>query len=329
MKRRKSFLSVGLLAITIGFGLSHPGWVEGSADAVFNRPITVIVGWAAGGQTDIVVRLLAKVAEKELGVPVLVENKPGGGATIGPAALARSKPDGYTIGALSISVMSIVPLLQAVAYNTFKDFDYISGFGQYLYGVYARTDSPYKSIKDVVETAGKNPGKVTFGAMSLPVSLGLKYVEAKGNVKMTYIPFQSGQEVAMALVGGHTHLSIGTPDSIIQFMERKEVTALAAISEERWPFFPDVPTMKEQGYDIDITGGLVFGAPAGVPKERLEALYKAFKTAHSTPEVKATLEKLWLYAPYTTGEEVQRVLQKHATKWKPFIETLKLKQPTK
>jgi tripartite-type tricarboxylate transporter receptor subunit TctC len=262
-----------------------------------------------------------------MGVPILIDNKPGGGATLGPATLARSKPDGYTIGALSIAIMSVIPLFQKVPYDSFKEFDYICGFGRYFYGVYARTDSPFKSIKDVVEAARKNPGKISFGAMSPPISLGLKYVEAKENIKMTYIPFQSGQECAMALVGGHTNLLIGTPDSVIQFIEKKEVMPLAAISEERWPFFPNVPTMKEQGYDIDITGGMIMGAPVGTPKDRMEVIYKAFKKAHSDPEVKAALEKLWLYAPYATGAEVHERLVRNANKWKPFIEAMNLKTP--
>ncbi len=323
MGKSKIILFTWVGVLTIGFGLWQPGAVEGS-QSFPNRPITIIVGWSAGGQTDIVVRVLAKVAEKELGVPLIIENKVGGGGTLGPATLARSKPDGYTIGALSVSVMSVVPFFQKVAYDALKEFDYISGFGQYLYGVYARVDSPYKSIKDVVDTARKNPGKVTFGATSLPVSLGLKYVEAKENVKMTFIPFQSGQENAMSMIGGHTNLSIGTPDSVIQFIEKKEVAILAAISEERWSFFPNIPTMKEQGYDIDVTGGMGFGAPRGVPKENLEILFRAFKKAHSDPEAKATLEKLWLYAPYKTGEEFRKSIQKDATKLKPLIETLKI-----
>jgi tripartite-type tricarboxylate transporter receptor subunit TctC len=325
MKKSGKVFSVCLWVLTIGLGVWPAGLVE-SKETFPNRPLTIIVGWAAGGQTDIVVRLLSKEAEKDLGVPILIDNKPGGGATLGPAALARSKPDGYTIGALSISVMSVVPFFQKVSYDTFKDFDYISGFGQYLYGVYARTDSPYKTIKDVVEFARKNPGKVNFGAMSPNVSLGLRYVEAKENLKMPFIPFQSGQENAMALVGGHIQLSIGTPDSVFQFIEKNEVRILAAISEQRWPFFPNVPTMKEQGYDIDITGGMVFGAPANTPKENLEILYRAFKKAHSDPKVKATLEKLWLYAPYRTGEEVKEILRKDVSRWKPFVEALNIKK---
>ncbi len=326
MKPLKTICWLFFFAMTL---LWLPGLEECRGEQFPNRPMTVIINYGAGGQTDIVVRLLAKLAEKKLGVPLIIENKAGGGGTIGTADLARAKPDGYTIGSLTIGAMSAVPSIQAVPYNPFKDFEYISGFGRYLYGVYARTDSPFKSIKDVVETARKNPGKITYGSMSLGIAIGLKYVEVKENVKMTYIPFQSGQETATSMVGGHTHLSIGTPDSVIQFVENKEVKVLAAISEERWPFFPNVPTLKELGYDIDISGWMAFGSPRGVPKERLQVIYSAFQKAHKDPEVKAALEKLWLYAPYIPGEEVKAIYQKRAIEWKPLIEELKTKQPKK
>lgn len=326
MKQPKGIIGLTLFAVTL-LWLSGPEecWAQKFPD----RPITIIVNYGAGGQTDIVVRVLAKLAEKDLGVPLIIENKAGGGGTIGVAELARAKPDGYTIGSLTIGAMSAVPLIQQVPYNPFKDFEYISGFGRYLYGVYARTNSPYNSIKDVVQVARKNPGKVTYGSMSLGIAIGLKYVELKENVKMTYIPLQSGQETATAMVGGHTELSIGTPDSVIQFVENKEVRVLATISEERWHFMPNVPTLKELGYDVDISGWMAFGAPRGAPKDRLEIISRALGKAHSAPEARAAIEKLWLYAPYIPGEEVKAIYEKRAVEWKPLIDALKTKQPKK
>lgn len=324
MKQTKGILYISLFAITL---LWRPVLEEcRGAEQFPNRPITIIINYAAGGQTDIALRLLAKLAEKDLGVPLIIDNKAGGAGTIGVTDLARAKPDGYTIGSMTIGTMSGMPLLQKVGYDSFKDFDYICGFGRYLYGVYARTDSPYKSIKDMVEVAQKNPGKVTYGSMSAAIAVGLKYVETKENIKMTYVPFQSGTEAAMALVGGHINLFIGTPDAVSQFIEKKELTFLAAISEERWPFFPPAPTLKELGYDVDVSGWMGLGAPRGVPKERLEMINKVFKKAHSDPGVKATLEKLWLYAPYISGEEFKTICQKRATEWKPLIGALRTKE---
>jgi putative tricarboxylic transport membrane protein len=118
-----------------------------------------------------------------------------------------------------------------------------------------------------------NPGKITYGSMSSGVAIAMKYVEAKENLKMTYIPLQSGQETATVLLGGHVHLAIGT--AVYQFIESKEIRAIAAATEERMPPpMHEVATMKEQGYDVDITGWMALGAPAGVPKERLEIIFE-------------------------------------------------------
>ncbi len=316
------------VVVSLGLGLLLMSSPVLSAEKFPDRPINLIVNYGAGGSTDVAIRLLAKVAEKKLGVPIVIANKAGGGGLLGITEVSKSKPDGYTIGTLTIAAMSAVPYLQKVAYDPFKDFDYICGFGRYLYGVYVKADSPFRSIKGVVEEARKNPGKVTYGSMSLGIALGMKYVETKENVKMTYIPLQSGQETATALLGGHVQLAIGT--AIYQFIETKEIRAIAAITEERMPPpLQDVPTMRELGYDIDITGWMGLGAPAGVPKERLDLLYGAFKAGSNDPEVKATLEKLLLSAPYISGDEMKKIFVRRAAEWKPLLESVKSEQTKK
>ncbi|MCC6889042.1 MAG: tripartite tricarboxylate transporter substrate binding protein [Hyphomicrobiales bacterium] len=292
-----------------------------------NRPITIIVNFGAGGSTDTAVRLLAQVAEKELGVPLIIANKTGGGGTVGAAELAKAKPDGYVIGTVTSAPMTVLPAMHRVSYDPFKNFAFISGFARYPYGIYARTNSPLKSIKDVVEAARKSPGKITYGATSVGSALGLKFVELKENITLRYVPVQSGQETTSLLVGGHTDLAIGT--AVFQFIESGDVNVLAVVTEDRWPALPKVPTMKELGYDIDITGWMDLAAPAGVPKERLEILYKAFKVASENPKFKATLKNLNLSAPFVTGEEIRKIYERSATAWKPLLEALKADQTKK
>jgi len=324
---RRSRLMLGMTLNTLVLGCWFLGLENGLAQSPTkekfpNRPITMIVNYGAGGSTDVAVRLLAKGAEKKLGVPVVIVNKPGGGGVVGTTELAKAKPDGYTIGTLTIGALSAVPSLQSVPYQPFKDFDFISGFGRYLYAIFVKADSPYRSLKDVVEAARKNPGKISYGSMSAGIAIGLKYVEAKENVKMTYIPLQSGQETATSLIGGHTTLAIGGME-VFQFVLSKEARGLGSLTEERWPHMPDVPTLKELGYDVDLTGWMAFGSPMGVPGERLEIIYDAFKEASNDPEAKATLEKLKINAPYITGEQAKKIYQQRALEWKPLIDALK------
>lgn len=315
---------VNLVLLSLGSNICR----SQSKEKFPNRPITLIVNFGAGGSTDAAVRPLAQVAEKQLGVPIIIVNKTGGGGTVGLAELARAKPDGYTIGTVTIFTMTIIPMLQQVSYDPSKDFDYICGFGQYLYGIFCKADSAFKSLKDVVETARKNPGKITYGAASIGIAIGLKYLEVKEGLQMKYIPFRSGAESATSLIGGHINLSAGGPDHV-QFVQNKEIRNLAVIGEKRWGLLPDVPTMKELGYDVDNTGWMTLGAPAGVPKDRLDIIYDAFRVASNDPSVKVLHERLMVSAPYITGEEVKKIFDKRAIEWKPLVDALKADQTKK
>ncbi len=293
------------------------------------RPVTVIVNYGAGGPTDVALRLLGKSAEKKLGIPVVISNKPGGGGAVGTTEIARSKPDGYTIGSLTIGAIAVVPMMQKVGYDPFKDFDYICGFGRYIYAIYTRANSPLNSMQDVIEMARKNPGKVAYGSMSPAMAVAMKYLDLKANITTTYVPLLSNAETVTSVVGGHTELGIGSPDGFMPFVQNKEIKILAMATEQRWRVLPNIPTLKELGYDIDLTGWMGLGGPVGIPKERTDLLFDAFKVAHQDPEVKTTLEKLWLDAPYITGSELKKIYQDRGAEWKPLLEALMSSPPAK
>ena len=315
------------MALIVTLGLLFLGIDMGSAQQAKekfpNRPITLIVNYAAGGLTDLIVRPMAKAAEKELGVPIIIENKAGGSGAVGLTQLAKSKPDGYNIGSITIGAMVVVPLMQKVEYDPFKDFEYICGFGRNIYGIWVRTDKPWKSIKDVVDAARKEPDKITYGSMSASIGIALKFVELKENLKMIFIPQQSSQETTTSLIGGHTDLGVCGPDAVAGFLKSGEIRLLAAVTPERWSDLPNVPTMKEQGYDIDITGWTGLGAPAGIPKDRLDIIYQAVQRAHSDPEAKAILDKLKFTAPYISGDELRKNYMARSTAWKPLLDAMK------
>lgn len=320
MRQSKVYLAgiIGLMVMSLGLVLFTPG--ECSGETFPNRPIRLIVNYGAGGSTDVAARLFAAAAEKKLGVPIVVVNRPGGGGTLGVTELSRAKPDGYTVGTLPTTPIVVTPLMQKLAYDPFKDLDYICGYGRYLYGIFAKADSRLKSLKDVIREARKNPGKITHGSYSPGVSVAFKYLEQKENIKLTLIPIKSGQKAVSMLLGGHFDLGIGS--EFVPFLESKEVRGLAAVAGERFTFMPDVPAMKELGYDIDITGWMALGAPAGAPKERLNVIYNAFKEASNDPQVKATMTKLRLVAPFITGEEMRKIYEKKVEVYKPLIKAL-------
>jgi tripartite-type tricarboxylate transporter receptor subunit TctC len=329
MKTMKAFLIVAIGPIIMSLVLLPLSLDICSGQKFPTRPVTIIVNFGAGGATDTATRPLAKAAEKHLGVPIIIVNKTGGGGTVGVTELSRAKPDGYTIGTTPIFTMTVIPMLREVGYDSIKNFEYVCGYGRYLYGIFTRKDSPFKSIKDLVQAARKNPGKITYGAGSIGIAMGLKYLEAEENIKLTYIPFKSGSRSVTALVGGHVDLSTGSVPDHFQFVESKEIKALAVVTADRWPEIPDVPTMKDLGYDIDITGWMTLGAPAGVPKDRLDILYRAFKKASDDPGVKALYKKLKISAPCIDGEQVKKTYARRKKEWKPLIEALKADQAKK
>jgi len=323
MRRSSGSLVVVMGAIVLGVTLMLLGSAL-CAEKFPDRPITLIINYGAGGSTDVAARLFATAAEKKLGVPIVIVNKPGAGGTLGPTEISRAKADGYTIGTLPDSPIVITPFMQKVPYEPLKDFDFICGYGTYRYAMFVKADSRFKSVKDVVDWARKNPGKATYASYSPGISVGFKYLEIKENIKLTAIPLQSGQEAVTNVIGGH--VDMGTGGEFFPFYENKEVRCLAVIADERLPFIPGCPSMKEAGYDIDITGWMSLGAPAGVPKDRLTVIYNAFKAASEDGQVKAAMDKLMLTAPLINGEQVRKVFEKRIVAMKPLIEALVAEQ---
>ena len=174
------------------------------------RPITFIVPWAAGSGTDLVMRALSEAASKELGQPIIVENKAGGGGTVGPATMAAmARGDGYTIGQIPISVFRY-QLVQGTAYNSVKDFTYIANLSGYVITSQAGTHTGFKNWNDVIAFAKANPGKVSYATSGAGTSghIGMELMAAKAGVKFSHVPFKSNAEANLAAIGGHVMLSV-------------------------------------------------------------------------------------------------------------------------
>ena len=174
------------------------------------KPITLIVPWPAGGSTDIVLRVMAEVASKDLGQPIIVDNKAGGGGIVGPATMAASaKPDGYTISQIAIPVLRL-PLMQDMSWDASKDFTYILNLTGYTFGVTTNAESQFKTWKDVVEFAKANPGKVTYGTPGSGTSLhiGMEQIATMAGIKLTQVPFKGTAESNAAVLGNHTVLQV-------------------------------------------------------------------------------------------------------------------------
>lgn len=276
-----------------------------------SRPITLIFPYSAGANTDLAFRLISKEAEKFLGQPIVVINKVGGGATIGTAALAVAKPDGYTIGQTGGSQMFVTPFLEQVPYNPVNDFRQIMQFMCFNIGVVVRSDSPFKSFHDLVTYARENPKKLTYGtsgAKNMIVFI-LEQIAKKEKIQITNIPFKSVPEAEMALLGGHILCAAG--DVTASLMEAKKTRLLLLLREEHSAEYPEAPILKDLGYDLPFPMYTSIAAPSGVPDGIIKKLEEAFSRATKEPTFISGMKELRLGILYRNSKDTEEYVKRN------------------
>ena len=287
------------------------------------KPITLIVPWPAGGSTDIAMRAIADSASKILGQPIAVDNKAGGGGTVGPATMAAaSKPDGYTIAQLPITVFRI-PLMQDVSWDASKDFSYIIHLTGYTFGVTTNSDSPFKTWKDVLDFAKQNPGKVTYATPGTGTSLhiGMEQIAALAGIKLTQVPFKGGAETNAAVLGQHTMLQADST-GWRPLVDAGKLRLLMVWTSVRSPNFPEVPTLKELGYPMVSDSPFGIAGPKGMDPKIVAKLHDAFKKAIEDPAVIATLAKYDMVPNYKNTEDYRKFVVELTESERKVIETL-------
>nr|WP_249142784.1 MULTISPECIES: tripartite tricarboxylate transporter substrate binding protein [unclassified Bradyrhizobium] len=272
-----------------------------------SRPITLIVPWPAGGSTDVALRAIADVASKRLGQPIVVDNKAGGGGTVGPAIMAASaKPDGYTISQIPVPVFRL-PLMHDVSWDPGKDFTYILNLTGYTFGITTNAGSPFKTWKDVVDFAKANPGKVTYATPGTGTSLhiGMEQLASLAGIKLTQVPFKGTAESNAAVLGSHTMLQVDA-SGWKPLVEAGKLRLLMVWTENRSDNFPDVPTLKELGYPLVIDSPWGIAGPKGMDPEVVAKLHDAFKQAIEDPAVIDTLGRYDMIVNYKGTEEYRK-----------------------
>ncbi len=282
--------------------------VPGACAAAFpDKPITMYVAFAAGGTTDITARALAQGIEKRLGVPVAVENKGGGGATVANSLLASKKPDGYSLLATSTGSITVRPLLVKLAY-TATSFRVLMQYTLYVGSLTVRTDAPWKNINEFIDYAQKNPG-LTYSS-SGPHTQQQVAVESLAmckNLKFKHVPTKGGSTANTALLGGHVDFVAGS-GSHLPLVEQGAFRELLIFHrDERYPKSPDVPIMKDIGCPpTNPANGMIVVAPAGLPDDIAAKLNDALRQTAQSPEFRQLLEKYNLPYAYEEGPEIQK-----------------------
>ena len=300
MKSKISFF----FCIIIIFLSTELGYPQESEIAKFpNRSITYIVPVPPGTGTDLSVRLIAKEAEKFLGQSIVVVNKPGAALTIGTAAVASAKPDGYTIGFSGGPPLFFTPLLEKVPYHL-KDLRMVMQYGGFNFGVIVKGDSPFKGFKDLIDYARQNPKKLTYGSTgtnSMP-HITMERIAKQENVQITHIPFKGTPESQTALLGGHILAAAG--DFGTSLVESGETRVVMLLKEEKSAEYPQVPILKDLGYNLPYPMIISIITAKAVPDGIVKKLDDTFSKAMKEPAFINGMKELRLPVMYRSGKEL-------------------------
>jgi tripartite-type tricarboxylate transporter receptor subunit TctC len=288
-----------------------------------NKPITLIVPWAAGGSTDQTARVLARAAEAYLGQPIVVMNRPGASTTIGMAELSKAQPDGYTIGTLSSTAYLVSLQGRQLSFDPIHDFSYISYYGDNLIGTVVLQDSPFHTLSDLLAFAKANPGKLKFGTGGVGTTqhLTIEALQRDSGVKFVHIPQQGSAASAPALLGKHVDFIMET-SVWAPFVESKQMRLLAVSTVKRSEVYPDVPTYSELGYK-SLRSVQAIIAPKGLPEDIRAKLESAFRKALSDKTFQETMRKLAMQVIDLPGAEVKKLVESEYALAKELIASTK------
>jgi tripartite-type tricarboxylate transporter receptor subunit TctC len=306
-----------------------------SQDAYPSRAVTMVVPFPPGGVADIVGRPLAAMMEKTLKQPVVVVNRTGAGGALGMREVAKATPDGYTI-LMGLSSISIFPVAERVngkppAYEL-KDFAPIALVTADPTVLVVRADSPYKTVKDFVEAAKANPGKINYSSSGVygTLHVAMEMFANAAGIKLFHVPYGGGGPAVTALLSGQVQASAQGPAAAIGQIKGGKMRALAGWGTERLKLLPELPTFKELGYDVEFYIWSGVFAPAGTPGPVVNRLREAVRAAASSDEFKNAMEKVSTPVSYLDAPEFAKYWERDARRLAGAVEKIgKVEDETK
>ena len=279
-----------LLALTVLASVGCVGVAQ--AQTYPTKPITLVVPYPAGGANDMLGRLIGQKLSEGLGQPVIIDNKPGAGTLIGANIVAKAAPDGYTLLVGGFASNAVSPLLFKAEYDPNTAFEPIGMFGTAPTVIITYPESPYKTIKDVVDAAKAKPGTLMYGSSGngSPLHMAGEMFTAQAGINMIHVPYKGGSAHILDLIGKRLDVIFDTSTNSTPLIKGGKVRPIAVSSKTRLPDFPDVPTLTEAGYpDFAVNGWYALFAPAKTPKEITQKLSSELQKVLKKPEV---VEKL-------------------------------------
>jgi tripartite-type tricarboxylate transporter receptor subunit TctC len=277
------------------------------------RPIELVIPMAPGGSADVAVRIFSEELGRALKVPIIVVNRAGGSGIQGSLYVAKARKDGYTLLQGSGTSLIIMPIINKEAtYDPLKDFIPIAQFASVPSAFVVRSESPFRTLNDLIEYARANPGKLKNGAGGLGTEsyFNLELLCVKNKIKITTIPFKSGGEALPALLGGHVDMASNTITTVGPQIKAGKLRGLAVTSDKRLPDFPDVPTTAEEGMpDINFRTWFGLLAPAGTPPAVIKVLIPVAAKIFTNPEIIQRAVKAGFMPDYKAQDEFRKFIK--------------------
>jgi len=287
------------------------------------RPIMLVVAFPPGGPSDVLARIVGKKMEQVLGVPFVIENRPGAGGNIAAESVARAAPDGYTLLMGNNSILATnESLYKHINYSPEKDFMPITLIGTQANILVVNPDVPARSLKELIALAQAQPGKINFASSGYGAAAHLagELFKSEAKINIVHVPYKGAAPALQDVIAGHDQMMFATAASVIGHIEGGRVRALAVTTLKRTEALPDLPTMDEaglKGFDASTWHGLV--APAGTPPQVIATLNEAAVKALHDPDVQTSLGKLGVDIVGDRPQEFQAYIKSEIPKWTAIV----------
>ena len=312
------------LAMTFSAPVMAPIMAQGTGPSGYpNKPVRILVPYGPGGVADTTVRLLAQKLNERLGQQFVIENRPGAGGIVAAKAGATAPPDGYTLALTGNGTAISRSLFKSLPYDVLKDFKSVSVMAWLDLTIATKADGPLKTVKDIVEAAKKNPGKLNFGTIApgSTQNLSAELFRLTGGIKVTMVTFRTTPDLVTAILRGDIDVGFDYLAGFKSTLNAGQLRAVASTGDKRSPSTPDVPTVMESGMpDYVVTSWNAVSAPAGTPDAIVQFLSKEIREALKSPDIQEKALQFGLDARGTTPEEMQARMRADIDKWAAVIE---------
>src|ERR1700694_482064 len=281
-----------------------------------SKPIRIVVGYSAGGGNDLIVRVMAPRMSEGLGQPIIIENKPGAQAIIASEYVAKASPDGYTLLMGPTGPMAMNPATYSkLPYSPQRDFAPISQIGQFPLIVAVSASLPVRSVKELIEYAKSNPSKVNYAASAAAFQVATELFKQKTGTEFVHIPYKGSGESVQAVIAGQVTMTIVDPPPVSGPLRAGTVRGLAITSPQRHPSWPNLPTLAEEGVDVEVGLWTAFFAPVRTPPGIVARLQKEVARVVRLPDVREGLAGLGVDPVGGSSEDLGRLLARDLDKW--------------